>query len=95
MPSKEIVLTLSDVEQSLCAFESKYHVSTEEFLRNQAMRAGLPEDEVLLWEAFVDHRNELQALNQEVHREYLNQLGTASTEAPAAPKPEDKLLLAA
>jgi hypothetical protein len=94
MASKEIVLSISDLEQAIGSFEKKYGMSSNRFLVDQQAREALPEDDVFEWEAFIDHRNELEEIHQELHREYLSQLSSVSGHADGF-KPEDKLCLAA
>ena len=92
MASKEIILSISDVEEVIAAFEKKYKISSSEFLLDQKLREALPEDEVFEWEAFIDHRNELLEMNQEMHREYLQQVTPAPDHLVG---PKDTLALAA
>lgn len=92
MASKEIILSISDVEEMIAAFENKYKMSSSQFLIEQKVREALPEDDVFEWEALIDHRNELFELNLELHRDYLQQLVPTPND-PNAPK--DKLALAA
>jgi hypothetical protein len=54
----------------------------------------LPEDDAFEWAAYIDHRNELLEMHQELHREYLGKL-SASDEDSNVPKAQSKLCLAA
>jgi hypothetical protein len=94
MASKETFLSISDVDAALLAFEQKYKISSGIFAGDAVVRAGLPEDDAFEWAAFIDHRNELQELQQELHREYLWKV-TASSEEIDALKGNSKLCLAA
>jgi hypothetical protein len=94
MASKEIYLSISDVEEALSAFEKKYKISSSAFMSDPEKRAALPEDDVFEWTAFIDHRNELQEVYQELHREYLGKL-RVSEEDSHTPKGNSKLALAA
>jgi hypothetical protein len=95
MASKEIYLSISDVEETLSAFEKKYKVSSIAFMSDPGVRESLPEDEVSEWTAFIDHKNELQELDQELHREYLQNLIPPSDQDSNVPKALSKLALAA
>lgn len=92
MASKEIILTLGDVEETLNAFEKEYRVSSVEFLSNAKLRESMSEDDVFEWEAFINHKRALQEIQAELHREYLHQLGETTTDQPAR---NTKLALAA
>ena len=95
MASKEIILSISDVEEVIGAFEKKYKISSSVFMNDPEVRGSLPEDDVFEWMAFIDHRNELQELYQEVHREYLHTVSPPSDENSNVPKEQSKLCLAA
>jgi hypothetical protein len=94
MASKEVFLSLSDVEEALSAFEQKYKISSSAFASDPAAREALPEDDAFEWAAYIDHRNELLEMHQELHREYLGKL-SASDEDSNVPKAQSKLCLAA
>lgn len=95
MAGKEIVLSISDVEEALSAFEKKYKMSSSEFMNDLRVRESLPEDDVFEWMAFVDHRNELQEKYQDLHREYLHTLSPPLDDDLNIPKAQSKLCLAA
>ena len=92
MASQEIILSINDVEEVIAGFEKKYKVSSSDFLLDQKLREALPEDDVFEWEAFIDHRNELLEMNQEMHREYLQQVIPSSDDSIG---PKDTVALAA
>jgi hypothetical protein len=94
MASKEIYLSISDVEEALSAFEKKYKISSNVFMSDPGTRAALPEDDVFEWTAYIDHRNALQEVYQELHREYLDKL-SVSDEDTNILKGNSKLCLAA
>lgn len=92
--STEITLTMRDVEEVLSAFEKKYNVSSSAIICDAELRATLPEDDVFEWMAYVDHKNELQRVDAEVHREYLHEV-SPSFEKEIIPKGPSQLALAA
>jgi len=92
--AKEIYLSISDVEEALSAFEKKYKISSSAFMSDPAARAALTEDDVFEWTAFIDHKNELQEVYQELHREYLSKLSVSDVDVNI-PKGNSKLSLAA
>ena len=71
---REVYLSLREVDNYVCAFEEKYKMSSAEFLRNTNPNIEVSEDDAFEWEAFITQRRELQSLDKEVHREYLNAL---------------------
>jgi hypothetical protein len=95
MASKEIFLSISDVEEALSAFEKKYGISSGVFMSDPRVREALPEDDVFEWTAYIDHKNELQEMYQGVHRGYLHTVSGPSDEEPIVPKAQSKLRLAA
>jgi hypothetical protein len=95
MASKEIILSISDVEAVLSSFEKKYNISSNKFMSDPAVREPMPEDDVFEWMAFIDHRNALQEMDQEMHREYLRKVSAPSDEDSNFPKALSKLALAA
>lgn len=92
MASTEIILSISDVEEMIAAFEKKYKMSSSQLLLDRKVREALPEDDVFEWEALIDHRSELLEMNQEMHREYLHQLSSTSDDRN---RPNSKLALVA
>jgi hypothetical protein len=71
---REVYFSLREVEAYICAFEEKYKMSSAEFLRNTNPNIEVSEDDAFEWEAFIAQRRELQSLDRQVHREYLNAL---------------------
>lgn len=95
MPSREILLSLREVEAQIAYFEQKYGITTADFLRSEGLEENIPEDDAFKWEAFVDHRRELKHWDEKVHRQYLSSLSRNENEPTGAPSPEDQLALAA
>ncbi len=95
MTTREVFLTLADVENSIRTYEEKYGVSSAQFLRDQDPRAAMPEDDIFKWEAFLDHRRALREFHEELHREYLKQVSRPTEEHAKGPTPDDEVLLAA
>ena len=71
---REVYFSLREVEDYIFAFEEKYTMSSAEFLRNTNPNIEVSEDDAFEWEAFITQRRELQSLDREIHREYLNGL---------------------
>ena len=71
---REVYFSLREVEDYICAFEEKYKMSSADFLRNSKPNIEVSEDDAFEWEAFITQRRELQSLDREIHREYLNAL---------------------
>ena len=95
MASREVFLSLRDVELLIRGLEEKYGIPTADFLRNETLRSTIPEDDVFRWEAFVDHRRELRSIDDALHRRYLSRLTHADDASSKVPTPEDQILLAA
>jgi hypothetical protein len=70
----EFILTLSDVERFLSEYEEQTGLTTEQFRVLPQARAALSEDLILEWEAMIDHKRALEESQDELHREYLNEL---------------------
>ncbi len=94
LPCREVVLSLHDVERAICAFERKYGISSAEFIKNEAFRRSISEDDVFQWEAFLDHRSELRNISDRLRRDYLNGLQSADPETRRMTA-EEQVLLAA
>jgi hypothetical protein len=71
---QEVTLSLREVEEYIRAFEHKYGISSADFLCKDEVREQIAEDDVFKWEAFIDHRQELQVLDEEVLGRYLKDL---------------------
>lgn len=95
MTTREVFLTLADVENSIRTYERKYGVSSAQFLQDQNLRTAMPEDDIFKWEAFLDHKRALREFHEELHREYLKQLSQPTEERAKGPTPDDQVLLAA
>lgn len=83
---REIVLTLSEAEGYIRAFEEKYGVSSHDLLRDSTVRERLPEDDAFKWLAFLDLKKEIEAFQEELHLEYLADLESAD---PGIPQPRE------
>jgi hypothetical protein len=64
-------LTLSELNQRVSELEEKYHATTREFVGDQEIRARVSEDDVLMWETYIDFRRELSAMDEKTRRGYL------------------------
>ncbi len=93
--SREVFLTLRDVEKLIRDLEEEYGFSTAQFLRNAELRKNVPEDDIFKWEAFIDHRRELRKIHEDLHRQYLAKLPLSSVDREKTPTTEDLLSLAA
>lgn len=71
---QENYVTLEEVENYIFRFEKRYGVSTSDYLKDQTVRSRIPEDDAFKWEAYIDHRRELQRISDETRREYLSGL---------------------
>jgi len=64
-------LTLPEIHQRVSELEEKYHATTREFVGDQAVRARVSEDDVLLWETYIAFRRELSDMDEKTRRGYL------------------------
>lgn len=95
MPIREVILSLADVETYIQKLESKYGLTTADFLANrEQIEARIDEDDVFKWEIYIAHRRELCRINEELRQDYLSNV---NWQQPAAkvPDPDDQLALAA
>lgn len=83
---RERVLSLSEAERYIRAFEEKYGFSSDELFRDSAARNKLPEDDAFKWAAFLDLKKEIEAFQEELHVEYLADLELAD---PGVPQPRE------
>lgn len=86
------VLNLTDLDNLIHRFETKYKVSSVEMLRDPSVRAKIAEDVLLRWEGYVCNRIALREIDEETRRHYLSNLGPESDKSHA---PSDILALAA
>ena len=70
----EILLSLCDVNRILLEYEERTGMTTEAFRVRPEARVALSEDIALEWEAMIEHKQALEQLEAELHREYLNEL---------------------
>ena len=90
---REVILSLTDVEAYIQRLESKYKITTSEFLQNRDAHEGrIEEDDVFKWEIYIAHRRELRRVNEELRHDYLSNM---TSQDPKSPTPEDQLALAA
>jgi hypothetical protein len=90
----EQFLTVAELDELIRKLEEKYGRTTLDFLRDPEFRATVSEDDYFQWEAFVSHKAALDELEQDVRRQYLQQV----SQAPASAEPdagEKQVLLAA
>jgi hypothetical protein len=85
---------LGEVEELIGKFEEKHGFSTIEFLKNPALRTNMFDDEIFQWEAFEAHREELQRLDEELRRRYLECV-TQKADQSLQPVQNNNLALAA
>jgi hypothetical protein len=76
----ESVLNLTEVETYIRQYEGKYQISTEAFLREGSESGLIPEDDAFRWLAFVDLKREIEAVQEELHGEYLSCLDSPNVE---------------
>jgi hypothetical protein len=96
MASTEVILTINDVEEVLSALQEKYKISSSDFSSNAHTREAVPEDDAYQWSAYLDHRNALQELDQELHRAYIQKVMAAGgDDAVQKAQLNSKLALAA
>jgi hypothetical protein len=92
---REVILSLTDVEAYIQRLESKYGITTSEFLANRnAYEGRIEEDDVFKWEIYIAHGRELRRVNEELRQDYLSSM-TPQDSHPKSPTPEDQLALAA
>lgn len=75
VPEMRVVhLNLIDLDERIRGYEIQYRVSTVDMLSNPAVRDRIPEDDLLEWEAYVNHRISLREYYDRIHREYLQEV---------------------
>lgn len=82
---QEVYLTLGEVQEYISAFERHYGFSSEEFIRDPGRHAEVSEDDAFDWEAYLDHRAELQRMDEKVRRDYLARLSRRSPKRSLGP----------
>ena len=90
----EEFLSIADLEELIRRLEEKYGRTTLDFLRDPEFRAKVSEDDMFQWDAFISHRTELREIENDVRRQYLQQV----SQAPESSEPdagEKQVLLAA
>jgi hypothetical protein len=70
--SRTVMLSISDIEAAIGRLEDKYGVSSLNFLLDDEKRAMVSEDDIFEWEALLDHRNQLEEIQEDLHRKYLS-----------------------
>jgi hypothetical protein len=94
-PVREMILSLTDVEAYIERLESKYGVTTSEFLADRSSVEGkIEEDDIFKWEIYIAHRRELRRINEGLRHAYLSNV-TLQDSQPKSPTLEDQFLLAA
>jgi hypothetical protein len=92
---REVILSLNDVEAYIQRLESKYGITTSEFLQDRDIHEGrIEEDDIFKWEIYIAHRRELRRVNEALRQDYLSRM-TSPESHPKSPTPEDQLALAA
>jgi hypothetical protein len=89
----EITLTTTDIENKLQELQHRYGISTLEFQTNPDARARVSDEDEFEWDAYIEHQYAIKDMEETLHREYLQRLGSPLAEHPA--KPNSALLLAA
>lgn len=86
------ILNLNDLDHLIRGFEHAYHLSSVDMLKDNSARKRVPEDDLLMWEAYVHHRASLRELSERTHNAYLSKL---ETHEKTSKHPVDELAYAA
>jgi hypothetical protein len=93
-PTREIALSLNDVEDMILGFERKYGVSSADFFGDPEVKKLVPEDDIFQWDMLIYHRLALKESSQEIRSAYLTNLGQSSEKEVRSEK-ENQYALAA
>ncbi len=85
-------LTLAELDRRIRELEGKYGIATVIFLKDPNSRAAISEDDVLMWETYIDFRRELRDLDERMQRRYL---GRIAHHGDKSNRPADLVELAA
>jgi len=80
----ETLLTLRDVEERLAGFETRYHLSSDEFEQNPEVRKNVSDEDEFEWEACIHHREAIQEESREceLQRDYIYRVTIQNDYAP-------------
>jgi hypothetical protein len=93
-PTREIALSLNDVEEMILGFERKYGISSADFFGDSEGKKHVPEDDIFQWDMLIYHRLALRESSQEIRSVYLTHLGR-SAEKEVRSEKENQCALAA
>jgi hypothetical protein len=93
-PTREIALSLNDVEEMILGFERKYSLSSADFFSDPEVKQQVAEDDIFQWDMLIYHRLALKESSQEIRSTYLAQLGRSTGEDVRSEK-ENQYALAA
>jgi len=87
-------LDLTDLDDLIRNFETKWGISTMEMLKEPPARKQIPENEILRWETYIRQRRQLRECYAELRSRYLSHIPKShSNKLP--PKEQSELAVAA
>lgn len=90
----EHFLSVAELDELIRKLEEKYHRKTLDLLRDSDFRSTVSEDDLFEWQALVSHKLDLEEIENDLRREYLQKVSQAPASTEAAPG-EKQVLLAA